>query len=533
METARRLRRGSRKTKKELSFELVDIKTEPDEASSDELYGSAEASSARKVKKRYTRTRAVQVKSEDIDDFAVTRVNVPSICGENEPIDPVYGETIVPQCRFCLRRVSRGNLKIILTKHKSKALAALRIKIFPGDAYPLACCNCLNLLDIILDFKEAVTKAKNLLLGERTFLESDGWDDSDCVEAIAKCRTVVEQHKNQIDCTYQEFSKRRNESDLKVDNSGQLQATVTHLIDDVHQVISTVMEAEESSGCTDSVKTEVYLEEPSIKLVSVCEPQPETVAGFVGDGDQTSNYSPSSNSDDEDYITRRKSDKTRRTKDEFEEEVKPARKMKKTKNSEANHPKATRAKKFSKEKATSSSNKEHDPRQELCDLCGQRVCPQAAESHKNRHLGIKPYSCPAEGCELTFYSRVNQISHVKRIHSENGVPTYKCDICGRNIRGAIKVINYHKRKHMHTKSHICQFCGKGFTMRQYLKQHVTVVHTEVFPHECKYCGKKFKLKWSMLAHEKNVHEKKSQAIVTVEQQMPPCDVPPSVGFDYV
>ncbi|XP_053690415.1 zinc finger and BTB domain-containing protein 41-like [Sabethes cyaneus] len=547
MENSRRFRRGARKVKEELSFELVDIKTEPDNASSrssssdENMFNSNTdmGSIAGKVKRRYTRTRAVQVKPEDIDDNVATRVNVPSIAGENEPIDPVYGETVVPQCRFCLRRVARSNLKIILTKHKSKALAAFRIKIFPGDAYPLACCNCLNLLDIMLDFKEAVAKAKNLLLGERMYLESEGWDDSDCVEAIAKCRTVVEQHKNQVDCIYQEFSKRRSAADSKKDNSTEnvelSQMTSTNLVDDVHQIVSAVIDAGETSECMDSIKAEVFSSEPITTLISNSQPEPESEMDFLLDGD-VSRFSSSSDSENEDYITQKKTKKrSKRRNDDFEKPVKAPRKNRKSKNNESLSPKPKRTRKSSKEKATpSASSKEHDPRQELCDLCGQRVCPQAAESHKNRHLGIKPYSCPAEGCELTFYSRVNQISHVKRIHSENGVPTYKCDICGRNIRGAIKVINYHKRKHMHTKSHICQFCGKGFTMRQYLKQHVTVVHTEVFPHECKYCGKKFKLKWSMLAHEKNVHEKKNHTTVAVEQQIPTCDVPPQgPGFEYV
>ncbi|XP_058834191.1 zinc finger and SCAN domain-containing protein 12-like [Topomyia yanbarensis] len=495
-------RRSTRKVKVEPSFELVDVKLEPDD-----LLNSTktEEITAGASKRKYVRSRAIQVKPEDLDGLAGTNMDASMVPGENEPIDLVYGETIVPQCRFCLRRVSRPNLKIILARHKPKTLAAFKIKIFPGDAYPLACCNCLNLLDIILGFKEAVLKAKKLLIGDRTFLESDGWDDSECMDAIAKCRTVVEQHKKQIDSTYEEFLKRRVAGTLKeekeIDNANEgLQAA--GLQDDSAQVLSAVSVLVEQSTCLDSSISETVQEEPLANSLEENDEQEDSA-----DAGDESDFLPPTDSEDE----------------EFEEAIKKSKKSKKVKKTRASRETASNR----------SSNKEQEPRQELCDLCGERVCSQAAESHKNRHLGIKPYTCPSEGCELTFYSRFNQLQHVKRIHAESGVPSHKCDICGRNIRGALNVLNWHKRKHDQTKKHVCQFCGKGFTLRQYLKQHVTVVHTEVFPHACSYCGKKFKLKWSMLAHEKNVHEKKYQAASAQEQQVSDCGIQQEPSYDYV
>ncbi|XP_058464627.1 zinc finger protein 836-like [Malaya genurostris] len=486
-------RRSSRKVKIEPSFELVDIKEEPDNLIDTELTLETNLETRRK----YVRSRAVQVKPEDVDGVDNTRLNVPIVSGENEPIGTVYGETIVPQCRFCLRRVSRTNLKIILAKHKPKTLAAFKIKVFPGDAYPLACCNCLNLLDIMLDFKEAVLKAKNLLLGDRTYLESDGWDNSECIDAIAKCRSVVEQHKNQIDLTYAEYLKRRESDNVKPELPKN---------DGVLQVISAVSVLEEQStsvvsSLVEPVNERILAVATEVKNVDEeeCKQQPSD----VGEG---SDFSPPSDLEDGDFE---------------EVYVKPETSRRSRKN------------RSSRESASNRTNKEQEPRQELCDLCGERVCSQAAESHKNRHLGIKPYSCPSEGCELTFYSRFNQLQHVKRIHAENGVPSHKCDICGRIIRGALNVLNWHKRKHDQTKKHVCQFCGKGFTLRQYLKQHVTVVHTEVFPHACSYCGKKFKLKWSMLAHEKNVHEKKYQIASAQQQDPSDCSMQQEPGNSYV
>lgn len=105
-------------------------------------------------------------------------------------------------------------------------------------------------------------------------------------------------------------------------------------------------------------------------------------------------------------------------------------------------------------------------------------------------LGIKPYKCPVAGCELTFHSKNNQASHVKRLHSEKGMPTMECNICGQFIRGGVKVLNYHKKRHTEEKKHVCTVCGKGFTMKWYLRQH-SIVHSGEFPHKCSYCGKRF------------------------------------------
>ncbi|XP_053688145.1 zinc finger protein 649-like isoform X2 [Sabethes cyaneus] len=494
MEAARQMRRNARKIKDEPPFELVAIKDDPDGDISLTLIqeDSPDRNSGASSKRKYLRSRAVQVKSEDID------VSVPTVPGENEPINPVVGESTVAQCRFCLRRVLRSNLKIILTKHKQKAHAAFKIKIFPGDAYPFACCNCLNLLDIMLDFKEAVMKAKNLLLSERAFLESEGWDDTDCMDAISKCRSVVEQHKNQIDCSYQEYTRRKQAEETKKETMEIVEPP--NPADVNSDGLDTPITLEHSAEYVSINKSELDICDT---LETGLEAEPDILlADDAEDKDANSDLLSATESEEEDFVQLKKVKRSRKSK------VKSAKQSK------------------SAGKASSST-------QELCDLCGQRVCAQAAESHKNRHLGIKPYSCPAEGCDLTFYSRFNQTLHVRRIHRENGVPSHKCDICGRYIRGALGVLNYHKRKHQQTKKHECQFCGKGFTMMQYLKQHLTVVHSEVFPYECSYCGKKFKLKWSMITHEKNVHEKKHQAALAQEQTDTNCTITGDTGYEYV
>ncbi|XP_053690424.1 zinc finger protein 888-like [Sabethes cyaneus] len=149
---------------------------------------------------------------------------------------------------------------------------------------------------------------------------------------------------------------------------------------------------------------------------------------------------------------------------------------------------------------------------QLCDFCGKRVCGEAAEGHKNQHLGIRPYPCPVAGCSLVFHGRYNRLRHVKRMHGETGVEVHACHLCGKTIRGPRRALKYHLQRHEQNqraeKAFLCQICGKGFALQRYLAQH-SVVHSGEFPHKCGYCHKKFNNKWGMRTHEKNIHEKRN------------------------
>ncbi|XP_058834134.1 zinc finger protein 506-like [Topomyia yanbarensis] len=433
-------------------FEAVQIKIEPDKISDcpQSSLDSVEAISKpikRSTKGRCLRSRTVPVQPEELIPYDANLMQIPGMSGANKPIAPVCVEDTIPQCRFCLRRVAQPNLQILRPIHKTKAIAALKIKIFLNDAYPMACCNCLNLLDIILDFREAAIKARNLLLNERSYLKGDEWDKLDNVETIANCRAAVERHKNQIGAAYEDFLRRRNRRQ-------------------VHDEIKRPEEQE------------------IVKPIPVQSTDKEV-------GSQGSNVI-EANNDEDDYVP--DSDSSSEDTEVDRRETKKSKRNSR-KNKPLNIPKPIKGP------------------YELCDICGQRVCTQSAEGHKNRHLGIKPYTCPSVGCGMTFHSRFNQGLHVKRIHPASGIPTQKCDICGKVLRGKPGVLNSHKRQHSITeKSHVCQLCGKAFTLKRYLRQHA-MVHSEEFPHKCSYCGKRFNNKWSMRTHERNMHEKRSHVPV--------------------
>lgn len=523
----------------------------------------------------YKRSRAVQVDSEDIDVISAKNLRP-----ENKPIEPIGTEPIIPQCRFCLRRVSRAKLKIIVNKHKLKALAALQIRVYPSDAYPFACVNCLNMIDMFLDYKSAVTKAQYLLVNKRTYLESNGWDDENCIEAFNQSKATIERHLMQIDATFDEQVAReqtRNEPLLEskeeliseekeepnnYDDVFHDQSTKTTdeiVVEPGHkfQFRSDVMEADQMSisdlnieenidgelmSCADPKehvdnhnivkakmtniavdKDDALLRAPTkrrkTKAVKYTEPeQPQ--------GDEDCATVDFSSSDDGDYVPEslkaapKKSNTLTNPEEETDDEsllrVKEDYSIKQ-KNSRSskfkikrNKPRKPRIKNSVLERAPepNSSTTIHV----LCDLCGEKLRPESIESHKNnRHFGIKPYTCPVDGCDARFSGRINMATHMRRWHPENGVPCRKCDICLKTIRGVPTVFNQHRKRHfLKEKSHVCSVCGKGFTLGRYLKQH-SIIHTGLLPHECSYCGKKFNNKWSMKTHEKTMHEKKMEA----------------------
>ncbi|EAT37738.1 AAEL010302-PA [Aedes aegypti] len=541
-------------------------------------------------KTHYKRSRATQVNSEDIDMLNVRRSDILNTHAENKPIKAIGTESIIPQCRFCLRRVSRENLKIILRKQSTKALAAFQIRVFHHDAYPLACSNCLNMIDIILDYRSAVTKARNLLLDKRMHLENDGWDDPANIECFNQCKSAVEQHRMQIDAIYDEHMAREERRNTQILEPKPEFSVENHETPGQSDNINDIQNAPTQNTINDDLTVELALESGIMEVENVLKAHvadssldsgnlidagevfelsaenPKTTAPdinpSVNENDVSHHkrrkvkeikvyYSSESdqNVEDEDYNPA-ESNSSENDDDDVDYTPAPLTSKQKTfvkseteqETSEISEPKKRKYRKRSKESRQSKMRtKEKKPRKPrkpresvlnrppdykppsiqpvLCDLCGESVRPETIEGHRNRHLGIKPYNCPIEGCDWTFHGRANLSNHLRRMHPENGVQALKCDVCGKFIRGKPGILNEHKKLHfLKEKSYVCPVCGKGFTLNRYLRQH-SVIHTGLFPYECSYCGKKFNNKWSMKTHEKNMHEKKNQGSTSYDPAM--------------
>lgn len=436
--------------------------------------------------------RSTQVEPEDLDLAFIKESDRVEMLTKACPIELPIGEDKTPQCRICLRRVARENLDIIMGHHKKKARVAFQIRVIPHDAYPFICINCQSLLDMFFEFKNAIIKAKNLLKCKRVHMESSGWDDQESIELFKKCKQAILLHRQQIDSLYDEHTKPQKteyEEEYLDDNDNNSGAEDGDISEPMIKPECVITETEVPAV---SIDVTVPIEDTPREAVTAIVSNPKLE---IDDSDADVEEADDSEVD-EDYKIDEDYDPNQ------DDDLAPYQ-----------HTKRLSIKKEKKEKVKQIPT----VKRQLCDLCGEYIRPESVEGHRNKHLGIKPYICSVEKCEVAFSSRYNLSKHMKKFHKPGGVGAHPCNICGKVIQGSIGVLKYHQKRHnIDTKSFICQVCGKGFTMKWYLTQH-SIIHTGEFPHKCKYCGKRFNNKWSMKTHEKNIHEKKNQLLVQPQE----------------
>ena len=88
---------------------------------------------------------------------------------------------------------------------------------------------------------------------------------------------------------------------------------------------------------------------------------------------------------------------------------------------------------------------------------------------------------------------------------------YRCkfDNCTRTYKYKFS-LNRHMQQHLGVKEHQCDYCGKQFTLAQYLREHVHT-HTGDRPFRCSHpgCGKSFRQSGKYSLHKK-IHETESK-----------------------
>lgn len=134
-----------------------------------------------------------------------------------------------------------------------------------------------------------------------------------------------------------------------------------------------------------------------------------------------------------------------------------------------------------------------------CDTCGKMIERNRLEGHRNKHMGIRPYSCPNEACNAAFHCK-----HARRLHvrCRHGNESFSCDICGRVYRARRDLLGHKREAHSEPKFE-CDICFKKFTTRSRLKQH-RFYHTGERNHPCGFCimtfFNNFQLKVHMRTH---------------------------------
>ncbi|XP_012943072.1 uncharacterized protein LOC101864176 isoform X4 [Aplysia californica] len=119
-----------------------------------------------------------------------------------------------------------------------------------------------------------------------------------------------------------------------------------------------------------------------------------------------------------------------------------------------------------------------------------------SHANPNSHHGPN-MPCSCDFCGRMFAKKEYLRRHV-RIHT--GERPYKCVICGHSFRRSHH-LRCHELTHTGTKPYTCGICGKAFNLSHHLRRH-EMTHTGEKPYACTECGKAFTRKQHLDRHYK-------------------------------
>ena len=155
---------------------------------------------------------------------------------------------------------------------------------------------------------------------------------------------------------------------------------------------------------------------------------------------------------------------------------------------------------ITEDKAPIFSLKDADPN-ETIDL-------EAKSNHSrfkgNKHDKSKLFKC--NHCNYETHRKGDLKKHI-RIHTAKN--RYKCKYCNYTAHRKDMVIR-HIGIHLEDKEkpYKCDYCGKGFMLKQDFSKHVKI-HTGEKAYKCNYCVKRFKTSWGLNQHTR-IHTKAKQ-----------------------
>ena len=146
-----------------------------------------------------------------------------------------------------------------------------------------------------------------------------------------------------------------------------------------------------------------------------------------------------------------------------------------------------------------------------CDVCGKIVRKNYLTNHKLSHSSKDSFICEICGTgfkragNLKKHSFIHMKPHERpvmkaRLPNSNHAKDKKhiCNVCGRAFSIKFQLI-LHNRIHTGERPHRCEVCGKSFITPQGLKVH-EVVHTKIKAFKCNICGDAFSLQTNLKRH---------------------------------
>ena len=110
---------------------------------------------------------------------------------------------------------------------------------------------------------------------------------------------------------------------------------------------------------------------------------------------------------------------------------------------------------------------------------------------------------------------ITQTSTGVIIHNNNNDIHYECSICGIRMNDASNMRSHERAIHFGERPHGCEICGKTFSRKFDLKQHL-LVHSPERNFKCTICLKTFKSQKGWIKHKRNIHQDVVKSFLEIE-----------------
>lgn len=136
----------------------------------------------------------------------------------------------------------------------------------------------------------------------------------------------------------------------------------------------------------------------------------------------------------------------------------------------------------------------------LCEFCGfSTKKKKTLQYHIQAYHTEHKFHCTL--CKKKFVTALGLKRHLDNHVDSASRVEFLCDYCGRGFRLKDNLRNHIMGVHMHIKDSVCSICSKSFAKRNSLRQHL-LLHSGKRPYTCDICGKTFVQKPALTSHRK-------------------------------
>ena len=145
---------------------------------------------------------------------------------------------------------------------------------------------------------------------------------------------------------------------------------------------------------------------------------------------------------------------------------------------------------------------QHTGKRFLCAHCGKHYQSMQALRLHTSFKHDREQQKTFRKCEICHKEFINKIHYQGHVSSHHKIKPEICTQCGAKFTYHQSLTRHKKtcgKEPENSNAYSCAICGKGFTRRQYLMQHIRGKH-EGNQYHCNRCGRKFCWKSSQRKH---------------------------------